>query len=218
MVWISLPLAYLMGSIPFGLLIGWLAGKDVRREGSRNIGFSNVLRVCGWPWAMPVLALDFLKGFAPVFWLVPLWSAAERPGLVAVLAGIAAILGHNYTVWLKFKGGKGVATSAGVLGGLMPLQLAVAFGTWLALVALTRYVSVGSMAATVALVVGQVALGDDPFGAGLPLTVLACCIAVLVFVSHRANIRRLLRGEENRIFSRKTPAANETGEEKRTDG
>ena len=199
MIYAAAAVGYLLGSIPVGLLVGWLAGKDVRHEGSGNIGFTNVLRVCGLAWGLPVLLLDLAKGFAPAFWIAP--ALVDRSGtFAAVLAGLAAILGHNFPVWLRFRGGKGVATSAGAVLALMPEAFGVALVTWAGMVGLTRYVSVGSMSAGVALLIAHLVLSPTPFGGNdLPLTVLAVVLCGLVVVRHKGNIQRLRAGTENRI-------------------
>lgn len=194
--------AYLLGSIPFGLLAGRLAGQDVRVQGSGNIGFANVLRVCGWRYGLPVLLLDVLKGFVPCFWIAP---ALSSDAWVLVLAGIGAILGHNFSLWLKLKGGKGVATSAGVLLALLPKPLGIALLVFLAVVAIWRYTSLGSLLSCLAMVAAHLALADEkPFGAEtLPLTLMVLAMGALVFIQHRANIRRLLAGTENKILTPK---------------
>ncbi len=199
MIYAAVAVGYLLGSIPVGLLVGWVAGRDVRREGSGNIGFTNVLRVCGLGWGLPVLLLDLAKGFAPAFWVAP--ALVDRTdALPAVLAGLAAILGHNFPVWLRFRGGKGVATSAGAVLALLPQAFGVALVAWAVMVGITRYVSVGSMSAGVALVVAHFVLSPAPFAAdALPLTVLAVVLCALVIVRHKGNIQRLCAGTENRI-------------------
>lgn len=207
-----LVVCYFCGSIPFGLLIGFLAGKDVRKEGSGNIGFTNVLRVCGKAWGIPVLVVDMLKGFAPVFFLSALFFASDwaYAGLFSALGGICTVLGHNYTCWLKFKGGKGVATGAGALAALVPLPFVCGLTVFLLLVAVTRYISVGSMASAFTVFVIQVALKWqailDLDRQVLPVTVMCFLIWSLVMVSHRSNIKRLLNGTENKIGQKKTAA------------
>lgn len=195
--------SYVAGSIPFGLFSGWLAGVDVRTKGSGNIGFTNVLRVCGAKFGIPVLLLDIAKGFFPA-WLA---LGQGQSVLVAVLCALGAILGHNFPVWLGFRGGKGVATSAGVLGALLPQELGIALVSFLAVVAVTRYISLGSITAAVAMLVSHLLLRDAPFGGEeLPRTLLAVLMCVLVVVRHRANIQRLLAGTENKIFTKKKTA------------
>jgi len=181
-------LAYLIGSIPFGLLLAKAAGKgDIRRIGSGNIGATNVLRTGSKALAAAVLLLDLAKGFLAV-------SAAWRlfPEAVAV-AALAAVIGHCFPVWLKFKGGKGVATNAGVSFGL-GWPIGVAYGlVWLGVLAMTRISSLAGMSAVIAAVIAAALLGFTEF-----VPVFAA-IALLVIGLHRENIRRLMAGEEPRV-------------------
>lgn len=212
MAWIFLPLMYLSGSIPFGLFAGALAGRDIRKEGSGNIGFTNVFRVCGAAWGVPVLLLDMLKGYLPLVLLAPVLIDATDPRatLLRVLGGVCAILGHTFPVWLRFRGGKGVATSAAVILALMPYPFLLGLGVFLLVFALFRYISLASMTSSLAVLVGQLLLPEAPLSpAQRPVTILAGVIFVLILVLHRSNIGRLLRGEENRLGARKpstTPA------------
>ncbi len=196
--------AYLAGSIPFGLFAGWIAGVDIRTKGSGNIGFTNVLRVCGGKVGIPVLLLDIAKGFFPA------WCAmgmGQQSILIGVLCGLLAIVGHTFPVWLRFRGGKGVATSAGVLGALLPQELGLAVLVFLLAVGLTRYISLGSILGALTVVVAHLLLAGQPFGADeLPRTILAILMAVLVIVRHRSNLGRLLAGTENKIFAKKSSA------------
>ena len=149
--------AYLLGSIPTGYLAGRARGIDIRTVGSGNMGATNVFRTLGKTAGVIVLVVDGLKGYAACTWLcdgtawrfltLPRWTRE----LYRIIAGISAVLGHNFTCWLKFKGGKGIATSAGVFVALAPLALGIALGTWIVVFALSRYVSVASIAAAVAL-------------------------------------------------------------------
>jgi len=208
--------AYLLGAVPFGWLLAWgVRGVDIRTEGSGNIGATNVLRVCGWRLGLAAFALDVLKGFGPVFWLAPLWfppvTDAKAAGWAAAVAALAAVTGHTLPVYLRFRGGKGVATSAGAFLALAPAATGLALGAFLVLVLSTRYVSVASTGAAVAIVVAQhvLAAGTEggPYGAALPVTALTWLVLVLVVVRHRSNYGRLLRGEENRIGAKRTTAA-----------
>jgi glycerol-3-phosphate acyltransferase PlsY len=195
--------AYLIGSVPFAYLIAKaVRGIDIREIGSGNVGATNVGRALGRHWGILVFALDVLKGFLPTLAALLLHGCrvgepALPPGVA--LAGFAAVAGHNWPIFLKFKGGKGMATSCGVFLALFPLGVLIAMGVWAAAVALTRYVSVGSMVAAVALVACALLLRRDPFGTGKFLTALAAVAAVLSIIRHRANIGRLVRGTENRI-------------------
>ncbi len=195
--------AYLLGSVPFAYLIAKaVRGIDIREVGSGNVGATNVGRALGRKWGILVFALDVLKGFLPTLATLSLHGCrigeAALPAGVA-LTGFAAVAGHNWPVFLNFKGGKGMATSCGVFLVVFPLGLLIALGVWAAVVALARYVSVGSMVAAVALLACALLLGCEPFGAGKFLTALAAVAAVLSIVRHRANIGRLLQGTENRI-------------------
>lgn len=195
---LPLVLAYLLGSIPFGLLLGFLAGKDVRRHGSMNIGATNVWRVCGKAWGLAAFILDFLKGLAAVLLAGALATgvAAPYPG---ILAAIAAVAGHNFPVWLTFRGGKGVATSAGVVAGLMWQPFFAAIAVFIATVAVFRYISLGSILASVALVAACFVFLPEPLGRDVPLLALAALLSVMVIVRHRQNISRLIAGTENRF-------------------
>ena len=194
---------YLIGSMPTGYLLGKSQGLDIRQHGSGNIGATNVWRVMGRTWGLVAFASDFLKGFVPLFLLRTLCFPQGGSWLVALLlvvCGLAAIIGHNYTPWLGFKGGKGIATSAGVLGALMPPVLGVALSIWIISTLVTRMVSVGSILASASL--APLAYYFYPgewiyFG-------LACLAGLLAILRHRSNIQRLLAGTESRIdFSSK---------------
>lgn len=201
--------AYLLGSIPFGLLVGRLRGIDIREHGSRNIGATNAVRVLGKPWGIPVFICDAAKGALAVFGAVWLAAFLEKsissPSLgvsltmLQIIAAIACILGHNFPVWLKFKGGKGIATSAGVLLALMPLVSFIAFVVWLLLFYTTRFVSVASIAAAAAIPLAEgFLIWRNPAGQ-MPLFYFSLIIAALAIWRHRANIERLLAGTENRF-------------------
>ncbi|ADU51221.1 acyl-phosphate glycerol-3-phosphate acyltransferase [Thermaerobacter marianensis DSM 12885] len=193
----TLLLAYLLGSLPFGLwLVKATRGVDIRRYGSGNIGTTNVLRVAGPRVAALVLLADAAKGWLPV--VLARVAALGEPA--AVLAGVAAMAGHSWSVWLGGKGGKGVATGLGVLLGLDYRAALAAFVVWIVVVAASRYSSLGSMAAAVSVPLWM-ALWQAP-AAHLAFAVAA---AVVVVVRHRANIGRLLRGEELPITLRIDP-------------
>ena len=205
--------AYLLGSIPTGYLVAKSRGIDIRTVGSGNIGATNVFRTLGKPAGIFVLAIDAMKGFfacqfVGVFayiWLVQgAGFAAESADAEVhrIVAGVFSILGHNYTCWLKFKGGKGIATSAGVVLALLPMALGVAFVVWVLLFAITRYVSVASMGAAFVL----------PFAAwwtgySLRMIGVAAAIGALAIYKHRTNIQRLRAGTENR-FGKKREASS----------
>lgn len=197
--------AYLVGATPFGFLAGRLRGIDIREHGSGNIGATNVLRVLGKPIGITVLLLDLLKGLLPVLLAM---GASER-SLVHLAAALAAILGHNYTFWLGFKGGKGIATTAGAILPLMPWALLAGALVWLAAFFASRYVSVASIAAAVAV---PSAFALQSWATGRwepPILAFAVGVGALAVWKHRANIRRLRRGEENRFVPRPRPAKSE---------
>ncbi len=178
--------AYFLGSVPFGLLIGLgIKGVDVREVGSGNIGASNVSRACGRGWGRVTLLLDALKGALPV--ALALQASME----LASAVGLAAILGHCFPIWLRFRGGKGVATSAGAMAVLAPLSTAVAVAVWWVSYRATRISAVGSLAACVGLIGALWVL--EPHG--LRLGVAAVAVVVL---RHRENLQRLSQGTEHR--------------------
>ncbi|CAN5623652.1 glycerol-3-phosphate 1-O-acyltransferase PlsY [soil metagenome] len=190
--------SYLVGATPTSYWVGrGFHGVDLRTQGSGNLGATNVFRVLGWRWALPVVVVDILKGWAPVA-LFPLLLAGGVE-VWALAFGAAAILGHMYSFWVGFRGGKGVATSAGVFLGLAPLAVLAAFVVWSAAVVLTRYVSLGSVLAALVLPVAVISL---PHRGGAILPFFASALAIFVIWAHRANVQRLLRGEENRIGRR----------------
>ena len=193
---------YLLGAVPFGYVLARVKGVDLRRVGSGNIGATNVGRALGKKFGLVALVLDVLKGFLPVLAALLLHGGAygdtDHPAVVAA-TGLAAIVGHNWPVYLRFKGGKGVATSCGVFLALFPVGLAVAVGVWVVVVWVTRYVSVGSMAGAVTVAVCAFALVEEPFGKGRALCAFAVVAAGLSVLRHRGNIGRLVRGTEHRI-------------------
>lgn len=199
-------IAWFCGSLPFGYLMGKWHGIDIRQHGSGNIGATNVLRVLGKKAGIPVFALDMLKGLLPV--LLVSWSGwlggvdANQVGLVEVLCAAAAVLGHSFTFWLGFKGGKGVATSAGALIGLAPWALVVALVVWLVIFYSTRYVALASVVSAIALPVAMAVIMTMEQRWNLVLLGLGIVLGVLVVVRHRSNIQRLLQGKENRFVKK----------------
>ena len=190
--------AYLLGSIPNGLLIARLKGVDLQKVGSGNIGATNVFRCVGKGWGIAAFVLDAVKGFVPAYVFPRLMEAA--PAWLGLACGIAAVAGHNWPVWLKFKGGKGVSTSAGMLLGIAPAAVGIGFAVFAVVVALTRWVSLGSILAAIAVPAAYLALN----GAENRLLAGALVLmGLLVVVKHRANVRRLLAGTEPRIVGRK---------------
>lgn len=190
-------LAYLIGATPTSYLAGRLGhGIDLREHGSKNLGATNVYRVLGWKYAIPVALFDIAKGVIPVKILAP-WS--NGPAWFTVALGIAAVLGHMFSPYVRFRGGKGVATAAGVFLALAPLAVAISILIWLATLWLSGYVSVASLAVAVLFPL-WVRLTEP----SQPYTFWAAvALALLIAYSHRANIRRLWDGTENRFRTRK---------------
>jgi len=198
---IGVVIGYILGSIPFAYLAGRIHGIDLRQHGSGNLGATNVYRTLGWKVAAGVFLLDVLKGAAPVL-IVRHYGAGSHLALWAIAAGVAAIAGHAKPIFLLWRGGgKGVATATGVFLALAPLPTLVAVATWAAVVAVTGYVSLGSLLAAIVLPIAIAIL------LGVHATVFPVAVAITLFVfwSHRANIGRLRRGEEHR-FGRKASA------------
>lgn len=194
--------AYLLGSIPFGYIAGRTAGLDVRREGSGNIGATNVLRVLGKTYGCAVFAADTLKGFVAVRYALWMGEGTGFAWQLGIVAGICAMVGHAFPVWLRFRGGKGVATSGGACFGLLPLETLVVISVWLIVFALFRFVSLASMVAAVALPLSVwLILPRQSGGWGL-LLAFSAAAGALIILRHRSNIGRLLRGTEPR-FERK---------------
>lgn len=231
-LWLCPLFAFLLGSIPFGLLIAKAKGIDIRQHGSGNIGATNVLRVVGKKYGITCLVLDALKGLVPTILGISLIRfagmknpmmvsaldpfSAEFPMLTAqafqVLTGLCAILGHNYSPWVGFKGGKGIATSAGVLIAMMPAAIVILLVVWLLVFLISRYVSLASIIA--AAVLPLLTLWGSWFHGKIqngtwnkPLFVFTIIIAILAVWKHRGNIQRLRQGTENR-FQRKPKPGN----------
>ena len=197
--------SYLLGSIPFGYLAGRIRGIDIRKAGSGNIGATNVVRVLGKAYGYPVFVLDFLKGLGAVRISIAIAAslrAESTSEVVGILAAVSAVIGHSFPLWLKFRGGKGVATSAGALFGLMPLATLIGIGIWILTFFLTRYVSVASITTAVALplVIAIMTWLNQTYGKALFYSSL--CIAAVVIWRHHSNLSRLIRGTEPR-FTRK---------------
>lgn len=188
--------AYLFGAIPFGLLVAKSKGVDIRSQGSGNIGATNVLRVIGKGWGVFTLVLDALKGFIPAFYFPMLAKLDPEWG---VLFGLAAIMGHSFPVYLKFKGGKGVATSAGMLLGVAPLAVGIGIGVWIVCMVVWRYVSLASLAAAATIAVAVWIVEDK----GLIVNSALTALGVMVIWLHRANMKRLLNGTESRMGKKK---------------
>ena len=182
---------YLLGSVPFAYLLARRRGIDLRTAGSGNIGAANVLRTAGVSTAVIVSVLDVLKGSVAVLGAQVLTTGTVAP----VAAGLAAILGHVYPVWLHFRGGKGVATTAGVFAVLAPAALGIAGITFVIIVVVTRFVSAGSVVAALALVVATAIVTDAPG----PIVAGAVGAAMIILARHHGNLRRLVGGTERRI-------------------
>ncbi|HET9327667.1 MAG TPA: glycerol-3-phosphate 1-O-acyltransferase PlsY [Candidatus Eisenbacteria bacterium] len=202
LVLMALALGYLSGALPWGLWLGrWFRGVDVREHGSRNLGATNVYRVLGPRLGVATLLLDVLKGALPV-WLVPALPQMDRfPGgqaWCAVAVALAAVAGHVWTCFAGFKGGKGVATTAGVLLALAPLAFGVFVVVFVITLALSRYVSLGSVLGSVAFVIALALIE----GTRTPAFMLGGLLAILVILRHRENLKRLARGEERRFSFR----------------
>jgi glycerol-3-phosphate acyltransferase PlsY len=198
---------YLVGSIPTGYLVAKARGVDIRTVGSKNMGATNVFRTLGKGLGIFVLLVDAFKGYAACAWVTGaglelLQLPNSQPALAQVVTGISAVLGHNYTCWLRFQGGKGIATSAGVFLALAPIATWVALLAWALVFAATRYVSVASIVAAIALPVTCWFSQPD----NQPARILAIALGVLAIYKHRANIDRLRKGTENRIVFKKAEA------------
>ena len=202
-------LAYLLGSIPTGFLVAKAKGVDIRSVGSGNIGATNVFRFLGKGAGLFVLFADALKGWLGVraaVWMAQALLAPdsmERGTVWAeIIAGFMAIIGHNYTCWLYFRGGKGIATSAGVLTALVPIPLLIILGVWIVVFALSRYVSLASISAAFVL-----PFATWIFAQRAELIIATAAMTTLAIYKHKANIQRLIAGTENRIGFKKTPQA-----------
>jgi len=182
---------YFVGAVPFGLVFGRIAGIDVRTEGSKNIGATNVSRLLGKKMGFLTLSCDCLKGFLPMYLAASFLSETDSKELVVVLSGVMAVLGHMFPVYLGFKGGKGVATGLGVFLFLSPLAIVISLAFFVGIVAFSGFVSAGSLLAS----------GLMPFwlwllGSSKVTVAAAAAVALLIWVKHHANIRRLIQGEE----------------------
>jgi len=226
---VGMALGYLCGSIPFALLLGWSRGVDIRKVGSGNVGATNVGRTLGRKWGIACFILDVLKGLIPVL-AVGAWMGlltqnqlSNESSLIWLASGVAAVVGHVFPIWLKFKGGKGVATALGVLLGFWPVLTVpglLAAATWVVLALASRYISVASVGAAAALPVYLVVLGlfwrQMTLGQLWPFLAISTALALLVIVRHRSNIARLKAGTEPKWGQRKaqgsepstTPAAH----------
>jgi|SRR5215469_2481691 len=198
--------SYLLGSIPSGYLAGRIAGIDIRKCGSGNVGATNVIRTLGKGYGYPVFVADFLKGFGAVKLSILITARLQlewnSPEMFGILAAVSSVIGHSFPVWLHFKGGKGVATSAGALLGLAPVAALVGAAIWILTFWLTRYVSVASIAAAAALPLIILITTWLSQTGGKSLFYSSVCLAAVVIWRHRSNLSRLMHGTEPR-FTRK---------------
>ena len=200
--------AYLLGSIPTGFLVARVHGVDIRTMGSKNMGATNVFRVLGKGSGILVLLVDALKGWGAIsftrYVILPhyFYGGGPHEAVAPIVAGLFAILGHIYPCWLKFKGGKGIATSSGVMIALVPVALLISLAMWLLAFGTTRYVSVASITGAVVLPVATWFTTHD-----LMLTIITSLVAALAIYKHKGNIQRLKNGTENRFNFRKKNTA-----------
>jgi acyl phosphate:glycerol-3-phosphate acyltransferase len=198
--WTAVTLAYLLGSVPFGLLLGFAVKRtDIRKFGSGNIGATNVGRVLGRSWALVAFALDFGKGWLPTFWIAPaLISEGAAVAPLAVLCGAAAVCGHIWPVFLRFRGGKGVATASGAIVAIDPIVFLGGGVLWLVTLALTRFVGLSSIVMGIAFpLVAWWRMGGEHYGMEVILGTGA--LTLLILIRHLANIRRMVAGTEPKI-------------------
>ena len=198
-------IAFLVGGIPFGYLLGRVLLKDdIRKHGSGNIGATNVARLLGWKWGFVVLFLDAIKGLLPTLATKVCLQgrgSEELVNLGAILAGISCIVGHMYPIWLKLRGGKGVATALGVILVIAPLASGVALATFLIVFGTLRIVGLASIVSVICFAITQLTfMGQDVFMFGqLPLTLFSTIIPALIVWKHRSNIRRMWQGDEQQM-------------------
>ncbi len=196
--WLLLGLAYLLGSVPTSYWVGkGVYGIDLRSQGSGNLGATNTFRVLGWKAALPVVVFDVFKGWLPVAWFPSLMEGAGFGWVMAF--GAAALVGHVFSVFVRLRGGKGMATGAGVFLGLAPMAVGVCAAIFIAVATTTRVVSIASIAAAVAL---PFTVAFTPHQGGHSLLWFSSGLSLFVIWAHRSNISRLLRGEENRFGSK----------------
>ena len=194
--------SYLIGSIPSGYLAGRIAGIDIRKSGSGNIGATNVTRVLGKRYGYPVFLADFTKGLTAVGIAIAIGKQFKVTGsyeVLQIVAAISCVIGNTFPVWLRFRGGKGVATSAGALFGLAPLATLVAVVVWLVTFEITRYVSVASIVAAIALPLTILVMTYLTPNRDHLLFYFSICLAAVVILRHRSNLSRLIRGTEQRF-------------------
>jgi glycerol-3-phosphate acyltransferase PlsY len=205
--WLLLAAAYLLGSVPASYLAGrWARGIDLREHGSGNLGATNTFRVLGAKVAAPVMVFDMLKGFVPAY-VFPRWMPSSADWRWALAFGAVAIVGHVFSVYMKFKGGKGVATGAGVFLGLAPVAVGVSILVWIVLVKVTRMVSLASIISALVVIPGLL-LTHRP----AEVVVLGVAMVAFIIFSHRSNVGRILAGTEPR-FGASKPVVEAAAEE-----
>ncbi len=198
--------SYLVGAIPFSYIAGKLvAGIDIREHGSGNVGASNTYRILGPKVAFFVLLGDVAKGFFPVIFAPAFdWQQAISPHWLMLAAALFSVLGHTYSIYLRFEGGKGIATSAGAFLALTPWAFLTAFGVWIILLAITRVVSIASLAAAVALPISVFVLGRLHIAySHWSIFALSIAVSVVVIIRHKSNIQRLITGKEPALVRKK---------------
>lgn len=205
--------AYLLGAIPNGFIVARARGIDIRTVGSGNIGATNVFRSVSKPLGLLTFALDALKGFGPAMFFPKLIESAtgqpDHGRYFSILFAVATVVGHNWTVFMRFKGGKGVATAAGALLAIIPASIGLGFAIWVVFFAITRYVSIASIATSIA--VGGVTWWLYRNAYGWPVPCVTSLLAVIVIWQHRGNIRRLCAGTEHRFtFGRRANSETST--------
>jgi len=197
--------SYLFGAIPWGFIIGKAKGIDIREHGSKNIGSTNVTRTLGKKWGMLCFLLDFIKGFLPSFiaiFILPkyLGLSSNYIDICVILAVVGSFIGHIFPIYLKFKGGKGVATGAGALLALTPLAVVIGLACWGIIFKVSRYVSVASiLAAVIVAVMTSILSISNVYPVSTTLQIFVAIIGVIVIIKHKSNIVRLLNGTENRF-------------------
>ncbi len=201
--WICVVLGYVIGSTPIGWIAGKLKGIDIREHGSGNIGATNVLRTLGKPIGYTTLALDVIKGIIPV----AIAMGFSNDGIIHVGTAIATILGHNFTFWLKFKGGKGIATTAGTMLPLVPWALLIAVSLWIICFLVTRYVSIGSIAAASVIPIVEFTRAIISDRWNWPVLIYTLVLCALALWKHRGNIQRLRNGTEAKFTKKSKKAA-----------
>jgi len=198
---IAVILAYLLGSIPTSFIFGKLKGIDIRKVGSGNVGATNALRILGTKIGIITLLIDILKGFAAIS--LGKYFLKNPSQIVLIILGISAILGHIFTVFLNFKGGKGVATSTGVFLALLPVPLLIALAVFVVTVFFSKYVSLGSILASITLLITELIINIRNSFADLSLLIFVFFVSLFIVIRHKANIKRIIAGNENKISFRK---------------